>query len=115
MQGGRCFYCQLPMWLSIEEAPGFAQRHGLSLVAAQTLRCTAEHMRARQDGGSHDPWNIVAACQRCNLARHQSGLQVSPLQYRQQVANAVAEGTWHLSEIQDAFAGDPGDADLRQE
>jgi len=69
-------------------------------------------MQARQDGGTHDPWNIVAACQRCNLARHQSGLQLNPLQYRQHVANALAEGTWHLPEIQNAFAGNSGAVDV---
>jgi len=100
------------MWQAAEDAIAFAERHRLSLASAQTLRCTAEHMQARQDGGMHDPCNIVAACRRCNLARHQSALPLNPLQYRQHVANEVAEGTWHLPEIQNAFASVTGLADV---
>lgn len=107
-QRGLCFYCELPMWLEEGDAPKYASRHGLSLEAAQSLQCTAEHMRARQDDGSHDPWNIVAACLHCNRMRHANGASFAPLQYRQRVANAMAEGTWHAPEIQNRFAGIAG-------
>lgn len=47
-QGFLCRYCRLPMW---EWDPqSFASRYGLSLQQAMLLRCTAEHLRARQEG-----------------------------------------------------------------
>jgi hypothetical protein len=108
LQQGRCFYCELPMWLGEADAAAFAQRHGLSSSATLALRCTAEHMQARQAGGSHDPWNIVAACRRCNMGRHQGDNALDPLQYRQHVADALAQGVWHVAEIQNAFGGMAG-------
>ena len=47
-QGGLCFYCH--------------QRMGRDI--------TAEHLVARMDGGKNTRDNIVAACRRCNAARH---------------------------------------------
>ncbi|MBJ2155250.1 HNH endonuclease [Variovorax sp. IB41] len=47
-QGGRCFYCLLPMGRNV----------------------TAEHLVARMDGGKDTRDNIVAAHQRCNESRH---------------------------------------------
>jgi len=47
-QGGRCFYCLRPMGRNV----------------------TAEHLVARMDGGKDTASNIVAACRRCNEARH---------------------------------------------
>jgi 5-methylcytosine-specific restriction endonuclease McrA len=40
--------------------------------------CTAEHLVARMDGGRDTRDNIVAACRRCNAARHQLGLGPAP-------------------------------------
>ena len=48
-QGGLCFYCNHPMWLSEPEV--FARRYALSLSQARHFRCTAEHLVAKQDGG----------------------------------------------------------------
>jgi len=47
-QGGLCFYCRQPMGRNV----------------------TAEHLRARSDGGPDTHENIVAACRYCNLQRH---------------------------------------------
>ena len=52
-QSGRCYYCDLPMWLG--KLPG--KRH-----RPASLQCTAEHLVARQDGGDNSARNIVAAC-----------------------------------------------------
>lgn len=47
-QGGVCFYCLEPMGAEV----------------------TAEHLRARMDGGRDTRENIVAACRSCNHRRH---------------------------------------------
>lgn len=67
-QAGRCFYCQFLMWR--DETDPFPVRHGFSMKAARRLKCTAEHLRARQDGGRDLAHNIVAACWHCNRSRH---------------------------------------------
>lgn len=55
-QDGRCFYCLKPMGRDV----------------------TAEHLVARMDGGNDTPANIVAACRRCNAARHQEDQTDAP-------------------------------------
>ena len=47
-QSGRCLYCDFPMWL--DDPDGFRSRYSLTLAQARLLRCTAEHLRARQNG-----------------------------------------------------------------
>lgn len=68
-QNGCCFYCGLPMWEDDPER--FAQTLGLTAGQAQKLRSTAEHLKARCDGGGDHPSNIVAACAHCNHKRHE--------------------------------------------
>lgn len=48
-QGGLCYYCLQPMRRDI----------------------TAEHLKARRDGGKDTRKNVVAAHQLCNARRHQ--------------------------------------------
>jgi 5-methylcytosine-specific restriction endonuclease McrA len=48
----------------------FAEKYGISELAATRFQCTAEHLKARSDGGSNDTNNIVAACYFCNHTRH---------------------------------------------
>jgi HNH endonuclease len=103
-QRKRCFYCELPMWLADRELPRFAALHGISEDAAQALRCTAEHVNPRQDGGAEEQRNIVAACMHCNRERHANGATATPLRHRQRVMDAMADGVWHRSEIHRAFA-----------
>lgn len=98
-QGGRCCYCGLPMWNDERRAADFAQRHGLSALATEALRCTAEHLQARQDGGSHDPDNLAAACRHCNRMRHQHDPVWSTEAFRQRVTAAMRDGRWHSAEI----------------
>lgn len=75
-QGGRCFYCNRPMWTS--NARVFAKQLGISRKQALALRCTAEHLIARQEGGADTPDNIVAACRACNQGRHAQPIAPSP-------------------------------------
>ncbi len=90
-----CYYCNLPMWShSPTELP---------YVSANTiyrLRCTAEHLRAKQDGGSDNRRNIVAACIYCNQTRHKAKHVRTPDEYQKQVRKLMARGKWHPKELQ---------------
>lgn len=90
-QDGRCYYCACRMWqLSPVEL-------GLRPAApiAHLLRCTAEHLIARCDGGKDTAENIVAACLRCNATRHQRARPPSAVEYRRQVQRRTSAGRWH--------------------
>ena len=93
-QGGRCFYCDFPMWRgSIEQ---FARFHGITLGQARQFQCTAEHLLARQDGGGDGRGNIVAACLVCNQRRHKRKLVPEPEAYRTLVRQRLNQGRWHI-------------------
>jgi hypothetical protein len=49
-QNGRCHYCGLPMWL--KQPTELTAKYKISKGEASRLRCTAEHLLARRDGGS---------------------------------------------------------------
>lgn len=103
-QGGLCYYCDLPMWLT--NHGGFAVRHGLSLRQAACLQATGEHLVAQQDGGGHGT-NVVAACHHCNECRHKFRPHAAPDadRYRGHVRQKVARRKWHSREIMQAFRG----------
>ena len=94
-QGGRCFYCGLPMW---DEVSGLSLPESLAGLKA-VLRCTAEHLQARCDGGRDVADNIVAACHYCNAARHRSKRPKPPEQYRAHVRRRMAQGRWLAGQI----------------
>jgi 5-methylcytosine-specific restriction endonuclease McrA len=94
-QAGRCFYCLAPMW--IDDPSRFAEQHAITLDQASRLRCTAEHLRARRDGGDDSPENIVAACWHCNNARHRRKLPLAPTAYRNTVRARMAKRKWQRS------------------
>lgn len=90
-QGGLCCYCGARMWLSSpDELPC-----PLPSSAAARLKCTAEHLVPRSEGGTNTPANIVAACAHCNHTRHKRNVPPSPSVYRQQVTKRVQAGSWH--------------------
>ena len=89
-QSGRCFYCDLPMWL--DDSDGFRSRYRITPAQARQRRCTAEHLQARQDGGSNGAANIVAACWHCNTGRHRRKKALNPDQYRQRVQARLEQG-----------------------
>jgi len=99
-QSGRCYYCDLPMWL--DHSDGFLSRYQLTPAQARQRRCTAEHLQARQDGGGNGAANIVAACQKCNQARHRSKKALDPDRHRQRVRARVKQGCWHPPEVVEA-------------
>lgn len=93
-QGGRCYYCDFPVWRgSIEQ---FARLHGITLGQARQFQCTAEHLLARQDGGGDERGNIVAACLVCNQRRHKRKLDLGHEIYREFVRWRLSKGKWHI-------------------
>lgn len=103
-QKGQCYYCSLLMW---ERAP-----HDEHLIICQTpairrmLRCTAEHLVPRSDGGKDAADNIVAACWFCNTRRHHRKQPLSPDAYRADVQKRMSTGRW-LAALVPLSAGVP--------
>jgi 5-methylcytosine-specific restriction endonuclease McrA len=101
-QGGRCYYCDLPMW--IEHPTAFARKARLRRSDTAQLRCTAEHLIARQDGGRNSGDNIVAACLFCNSTRHRALSPLDPERYRQRVSHRLRAGKWHSKSLVDMMS-----------
>lgn len=94
-QSCRCFYCTLPIW---EGDPAeFMARYRISLQKAKHLRCTAEHLIARMDGGRDTAKNVAAACLWCNRMRHLKRQDKAPSQqeYKNRVSQLICKGRWH--------------------
>jgi hypothetical protein len=66
-----------------------------SKAAASRLRCTAEHLLARCDGGRDIPSNVVAACHFCNHTRHIRKRPPEPERYRAEITKRMARHGWH--------------------
>lgn len=81
-QDGKCYYCGISMWSTGSGHPA-------------RLRCTAEHLKARSEGGSNRPENVVAACAHCNQTRHKQKRPPPPDAYRAHVQRQVGRGRWH--------------------
>ncbi|MCU4492630.1 HNH endonuclease [Acinetobacter guillouiae] len=93
LQYGLCFYCHQPMWIS--ENTSFISKYRLKPRKANLLQCTAEHLKARQDGGSNSAKNIVAACKFCNNTRHKSKNALDPELYGKHVRKRLLNNNWH--------------------
>ena len=91
-QDGLCYYCRQPMWS--KDARAFCRTYNLSITKARLFECTAEHLRARRDGGGDNARNIVAACWRCNQKRHQSNNPLAAPEYRRYVRARIATDEW---------------------
>ncbi len=87
-QGGRCFYCELPIWVAQME------RAAAAVFLPWQLQCTAEHLIARCDGGTNRPENIVAACRFCNSGRHRRKKPRTAEVHRAFVRQRMAAGKW---------------------
>ena len=97
MQAGRCYYCQVPMWLYVPEelTESLALTHG----EAARLQCTAEHLLPRSEGGRDVRDNIVAACVHCNRVRHKRKVPPAADHYLNDVRRRVKRGKWHHSRV----------------
>jgi 5-methylcytosine-specific restriction endonuclease McrA len=95
-QKGRCYYCHAPMWSGKPEE--FTSSYGISIRQAKRFQCTAEHLLARQDGGTDERKNIVAACYFCNSTRHHPLNALSPVKYREKVLRRIRSQKWHPME-----------------
>lgn len=99
-QGGRCYYCGLPMWdkaaiASLKTARG-------KICSLPQLRCTAEHLHPRSEGGNDSAVNIVAACWYCNWSRHRVKKPRSPQAHRDHVRKRMADGRWLVPLVRQA-------------
>ena len=94
LQQGRCVYCELPMWL--DDPKAFAKKYKITTKQAKLFQCTAEHLKAKQDGGKDRESNIVAACHYCNQKRHSRNSPKDPITYKQYVTNRLEKGKWNL-------------------
>lgn len=101
-QSGHCFYCGLPMW---ESSPDELSRvFDISPAQVQRLKCTAEHLRARCDGGGDSSANIVAACLHCNRTRHRMRPAPDHEKFRALVQRQKLNGGWHRQSVVDRMA-----------
>jgi hypothetical protein len=83
------------------DAKPFIERYKLSRRQALQLQCTAEHLRARVDGGADCQLNIVAACRVCNARRHHTKVARDPNEHRMYVQRRVHRGKWHAQWVFD--------------
>nr|WP_291988729.1 HNH endonuclease [Candidatus Accumulibacter sp. ACC007] len=91
------------MWENDLDA--FSRAHNIKPSQAQRLKCTAEHLEARQDGGLDTEKNIVAACVTCNQRRHKRKKAPAPDAYLDLVQQRVRKGRWHCAPLLTAFGG----------
>jgi 5-methylcytosine-specific restriction endonuclease McrA len=96
-QSHRCFYCAAPIWETSEAE--FARTHRVTSRQARLLKCTAEHLHPRNDGGSNARANVVAACRFCNGTRHKAATPLDPEAYRKRVLSLVSKGRWLPSKL----------------
>lgn len=94
-QNCRCFYCMLPMW--DDNMQEFCTVYGVKPGKAKFLRCTAEHIEARQNGGVDSISNIAAACFWCNTRRHRGRSKNAPDAhvFKARVVKLIRKRTWH--------------------
>src|SRR5258705_9748460 len=88
----RCYYCEVLLWDS--DISGFMYTHQASRRQAALVRCTAEHLIPRSEGGRNVTHNIVAACHFCNHQRHRAKNPLNANQFRERVRRRMKRGKW---------------------
>ena len=87
-QNWRCFYCELPMG-------GKGSPYAKAVPSKMKhLLVTAEHLDARQDGGTDGQGNIVAAHTICNWRRHRRKIPMTPLKFVAYVRLRIEQNRW---------------------
>jgi hypothetical protein len=105
-QQRRCYYCTALMWL--REPTEFAVSYGVGSGDVARFKCTAEHLVARQDGGTNQKQNIVAACWFCNATRHRRPTPPPHDAYRILVRKRVKRLKWHPTKFRHLLQDDVG-------
>jgi hypothetical protein len=81
--GERCFWCKHPV-----KSHRQLRRMGLRKVSTDGYRvATVDHVRSRDEEGTNDLWNLVAACTVCNVERSRPGNDID---------RGIAEGRYKL-------------------
>ena len=97
-QGGLCIYCCLPMARDTDVDQ--ASTHlGIDPVLARQLIPTAEHLKARSDGGVDSSENIAAAHFLCNSRRHRMNPPPPPDTYAKIAQHQVRHGNWFKAPV----------------
>ena len=96
-QSYRCYYCALP--IGEQDITSFRRQHSVSASQANLLRCTAEHLQPRSEGGCNAAFNIVAAHLWCNQNRHKARKPLDPSKFKNKVHLRMAKGKWWPREI----------------
>jgi hypothetical protein len=80
-----------------QDSKHFSLTNAIPPRFAKYLKCTAEHLIARQDKGLDTADNVVAACAWCNKMRHfrRTSNAPDPITYRLQVCRMISMGRWH--------------------
>jgi 5-methylcytosine-specific restriction endonuclease McrA len=112
-QQGRCYYCGLQMW--DPELKDATPEICLAPAMQKYLRCTAEHLNPRSEGGANTPTNIVAACWYCNTRRHHRKAPPSPDVHRAHVQKRMAKGKWLAAHFRGTVTVDGRPASLPKE
>jgi len=73
----------------------FAKTYQISIKQAQCFKCTAEHLKAKQEGGTNAECNIAAACHYCNQRRHKRKKPLDPIAFKIHVEKRLTKGLWH--------------------
>jgi hypothetical protein len=87
------------MWLYVPEE--LTEPFDLTPGQVQNLRCAAEHLVARADGGSDKQENIVAACLACNGRRHATKRPLKADAYIGFVRRQLASDGWHRAKVRE--------------
>lgn len=96
-QQGCCYYCGVSTWLPDSDPIEFVLQTGLKKRQVRGFQATAEHVRARCDGGGNGQDNIVVACWFCNKRRHARKTPMAAEQFRVYVKKRVDQGRWHAA------------------
>jgi len=105
-QQRRCYYCTALMWL--RKPTKFAVQHCIGIGEIARFQCTAEHLVARQTGGTNRSQNIVAACWFCNAMRHRRPTPLDHDDYRVLVRKRVKRLKWHPTKFRHLLQDDVG-------
>lgn len=95
-QKGRCIWCGCLMWEpALEALPAYEARTGWAIAHPGFVKCTAEHLTPRSDGGRTAAVNIAAACSWCNQVRHRRMKDLTVEAYRALALLRVKQRRWN--------------------